>query len=102
MNLYPRPQNRNGKLFQEFLERHPHLSVVNSLPQCVGLITRSRVCKGVTEESVLDFFVVCNRVLPFVKKMVIDDKKEYILTNYQAARGVGKATNTDHFTEYLD
>ena len=102
MNLYPRPQNRNGKLFQEFLERHPHLSVVNSLPQCVGLITRSRVCKGVTEESVLDFFVVCNRVLPFVKKMVIDDKKEYILTNYQAARGGGKATNTDHFTEYLD
>ena len=21
----PRPQNRNGKLFKEFLERHPHL-----------------------------------------------------------------------------
>ena len=76
--------------------------MVNSLPQCEGLITRSRICKGVTEESVLDFFVVCNRVFPFVKKMVIDDKKEYILTNYQSARGGGKATNTDHFTEYLD
>ena len=39
----PRPQNRNGKMFQHFLERHPHLTVVNSLPQCQGLITRSRI-----------------------------------------------------------
>ena len=34
--------------------------------------------------------------------MVIDEKKEYILTNFQSARGVGKATNSDHFTEYID
>ena len=98
----PRPQNRNGKMFQEFLERHPHLTVVNTLPQCEGLITRSRLCKGILEESVLDFFVVCHRVLPFVTKMVIDSKKEFILTNYQAAKCVGKAINTDHFTEYMD
>ena len=78
----PRPQNRNGKLFQDFLERYPHLSVVNSIPQCEGLITRSRACNGVIEESVLDFFVVCDRVLPFINKMVIDDKREYILTNF--------------------
>ena len=45
----PRMQNRNGKLFQNFLERHPHLTVVNSLPLCEGLITRSRF-------RVLDFF----------------------------------------------
>ena len=43
----PRPQNKNGKLFQEFLERNPHLSVVNALPQCEGLITRSRMKNGV-------------------------------------------------------
>ena len=38
----PRPQNRNGKLFQQFLTRHSHLTVVNSLSVCEGLITRSR------------------------------------------------------------
>ena len=38
----PRQQNKNGKMFQEFLEQHPHLTVVNSLPPCEGLITRSR------------------------------------------------------------
>ena len=36
----PRPQNRNGRMFQSFLERHPQLTVVNSLPICEGLITR--------------------------------------------------------------
>ena len=95
----PRQQNRNGKLFQEFLERYPHLTVVNALPLCEGLITRRRICKGKIEESVLDFFLVCHRVLPFVTKMVIDEKKTHILTNYQ--RG-GRAINSDHFTEYLD
>ena len=70
----PRPQNRNGKLFKEFLDRHPHLSVVNGLPQCEGLITRSRIKDGVKEISVLDLFVVRSKVLPFIKRMVIDER----------------------------
>ena len=98
----PRPQNRNGRLFQDFLKRHPHLRVVNDLPLCDGLITRRRICKEVVEESVLDFFIVCHRILPFVKKMVIDERKEYILTNYQKAKCGGKSTDSDHFTEYAD
>ena len=80
----PRPQNRNGKLFQEFLARNSHLTVVNSLSICEGIITRRRIKDGVLEESVLDFFVVCDLVLPHVTKMVIDDKKKHVLTNYKA------------------
>ena len=64
----PRTQNRNGKMFEEFLGRHPHLSVVNALPQCEGLITRRRFREDTLEESVLDFFVVCSKVLPYVKR----------------------------------
>ena len=71
-----RPQNKNGKLFQQFLERHKNLTVVNALSLCQGLITRSRKNKNQVEESVLDFFVVCDRVRPYVTKMVIDDKKK--------------------------
>ena len=54
------------------------------------------------EESILDFFVVCNKVLPYVKKMVIDEQKKYILTNYTRVRQDGKATDSDHFTQYLE
>ena len=34
----PRPQNRNGRLFEEFLERNPHLTVVNSFWCCWTLL----------------------------------------------------------------
>ena len=98
----PRPQNRNGKLFKEFLDRNPHLYVVNALPLCEGLITRSRMKNGVLEQSVLDFFVVCTRVLPFITGMKIDEKKEFILTNYQNVRNGGAAVDSDHFTQFMD
>ena len=98
----PRPQNKNGKLFGEFLSRQKQLTIVNSLPLCEGLITRMRVKDGKAETSILDFFVVCSRVLPYVSRMKIDDDKKYILTNYKPARKGEKATDTDHFTEILD
>ena len=51
----PRDQNRNGKLFEQFLDRNPHLKVVNSMNLCEGLITRKRLRNGKLEQSVLDF-----------------------------------------------
>lgn len=98
----PRPQNRNGKLFEEFLSRQKQLTVVNSLPVCEGLISRMRVKNGKEEKSVLDFFVVCSRVLPHVSRMKIDDDKKHILTNFKPARKGRAATDSDHFTEILD
>ena len=97
----PRAQNRNGKFFQEFLERN-NLTVVNSLPLCEGLITRRRLKNEVLEESILDFFVVCSSVLPYVTRMVIDETKNHILTNYHPAKTSGKAVDSDHMTEYMD
>ena len=98
----PRPQNNNGKLFQQFLDRNKNLSVVNALSVCEGLITRSRLRNGKKEQSILDFFVVCSSVLPYVSRMVIDEHKKYILTNYKQSKYGGKATDSDHFTEYMD
>ena len=96
----PRKQNKNGELFEAFLKRNPNLTVVNG-PQCAGLITRSRLKGYNIEESILDFFVVCSLVQPYLTKMVIDDKKEHILTNYQNVKNVGKATDSDHYTLYI-
>ena len=98
----PIPQNNNGKLFQQFLERNSNLNVVNALPICEGLITRNRLKNGIEERSVLDFFVVCSRILPFVSKMIIDEDKNYILTNYKNVKKGQKAVDSDHFTQYMD
>ena len=98
----PRPQNKNGKLFEEFLGRQKQLTAVNSLPICEGLVTRVRIKDGKEEKSVLDFFVVCSRVLPYVTKMTIDENKKHTLTNYKPAIKGKRANDTDHFTEVLD
>ena len=73
----PRKQNRNGKFLEDFLSRNQNLVVVNSLPICEGLITRRRIKAGKEEKSILDFFIVCTKVLPYVTKMVIDKKKGF-------------------------
>ena len=77
----PNPINENGKYFKSFLERHPHLTVVNSLNICEGSVTRSRkLVTGVLEESIIDFYVVCDKVLQIVTKMTVEN--QHILTNY--------------------
>lgn len=98
----PRPQNRNGKLLESFLDRNPNMTVVNSLPICEGKITRSRVKSGKLEESILDFFIVCESVLPFVTKMVVDEENKHILTNYKAIKTKGKTVYSDHAVQYMD
>ena len=79
-----------------------NLKVVNSLKICEGLITRKRFRDGNYEQSILDFFIVCDLVLPFVTKMVIDEDRKHILTNYQNVKRGGKANDTDHATQYID
>ena len=65
-------------------------------------ITRRRYKNDKLEESILDFFIVCNLVLPHVKRMIVDEEKKCVLTNYEQVRKGGKAADTDHNTEYRD
>ena len=69
---------------------------------CEGIITRSRLRGQTLETSVLDFFVVCDRLLPFVSKMVIDEEKKFVLTNYEQVRKGGTAVDSDHHTQFMD
>ena len=77
----PNNQNGNGLLFCEFLERNPELIVVNSLELCEGLITRKRELENRTEEAILDFFIINEKMRPFLRRMKIDENKEFKLLN---------------------
>ena len=79
-------QNSNGKLFTEFLERMPQLTIINSLSLCEGLITRMRKTTRGVEMSVLVVFVTCNKILPYIIKIKIDEKRENTLTNFNALK----------------
>ena len=65
-------------------------------------MARKRSRNGIQEESVLDFFIVCDLILPYVTRMVIDEQKHHVLTNYQNIKKGIKAIDTDHNTQYMD
>ena len=88
--------NNNGKMFSQFLARNQNITLMNSQSIFEGVITRQRITEILHEKSALDVFLVCERVLPFVTKMFIDEKQESPLTNFtRLARG-HKITETDH------
>ena len=74
---------------------------MNSLPICKGVNTRVVLRKNKLIETVLDFYVVCQRVLQSVVKMEIDVDRKYIVTNFNKVRKGGKVTDSDHLTSTL-
>ena len=92
---YPNFINNNGKLFKDFLKNNPQLAVGNNLDICDGSITRSRKAGNKVERSILDFFIFCDKMKPFVTSMVIDESKSYALSSYSKVRG---KTHSDHNT----
>ena len=65
--------------------------MVNALKLCEGKITRVRNTIERKEESILDFFVVCDQILPLVTKMTIDEKGGLTMTRYK-----NKVVTSDH------
>ena len=92
----PNPQNMNGKLFMQFLQRNPSLTVVNSLSICEGLITRQRELESRTERAILDFFIVNEKLKPFLKRMIIDEKREFCMSNFAQLKKNKRVTESDH------
>ena len=87
----PKTQNENGKRFENFLKMNTHLTVVNALEICEGTFTRIKHTKRGDQRTIIDFFVVCDQILPLLTKMTIDEKGENIMTRYQ-----GKVVKSDH------
>ena len=77
--------------FRISFKKNIHLNVVNALPICEGNITCIRHTREHKEESILDFFIVCNQILPLVTRMVVDVKGELSMTRYS-----GKVIKSDH------
>ena len=92
----PNPQNQNGRLFMQFLQRHSSVSVVNSWSSFEGLLTRKRVTKDRTEEAVLDFFIVNDRLQSYVKRAFVDEDKEYALWNFSQQKKNMRVIASDH------
>ena len=47
-------------------------------------------------------FVTCQQILPFVKRMTIDENREHALTNYSTVKKQGRVIESDHNVETLE
>ena len=92
----PHKCNQNGQFFKEFLKLFPNLYIANNLDLCEGLITRRRQTVNKLEESVLDFFIVCDKILPFVSRMIVDEEQNFVLSNYSKIKGNQIIKKSDH------
>ena len=68
----PHTQSGNGKVLAEIIVRHG-LIIANGLQnKCVGAITRKRVTKESTEESIIDHVLVSEDLENDLKSVTID------------------------------
>ena len=98
----PNKQNNNGKLFVEFLDRNPTLIVANKLKSCQGSITRKRDVQNRTEKAILDFILLNEKMSQFMQQMVIDEKREFCLSNFGQIKKNKRVIETDHNTMFAD
>ena len=60
-----------------------------------------RMRQGTLIKRVLDYYVVCQRVLVSVVEMQIDNDRKYSLTNFSKIKRGCNATDSDHLTTIL-
>ena len=98
----PNKQNKNGAFFKQLLVRTPSLFVANNMDMCEGLITRQRKVKDKTEKAILDFFVMNEKMRCFLTKVIIDENREYCLSNFSQVKKNRRVIETDHNLMFAD
>ena len=72
----PNDISENGRLLLGLVERE-NLMVLNASDQCTGGITRHRQTKDATENSILDYVIVCDKMAEYFHSMLIDDRRVF-------------------------
>ena len=91
----PNPISDNGKILLDIIERQ-QLVCLNKHKWCEGSITRHRNTINGAEKSIIDFVIVCDQLLPYFQRMVIDEKRENILTKFSSLKGTRVKSESDH------
>ena len=60
------------------------------------VITRYKKTVRGTEESVLDYFVVCQELFQNIMKMYVDEQRKYVLTRFYKHKTDTSTVDSDH------
>ena len=100
--IFPRDlhkQTFNGAILYDLVSRHD-LFILNLDEKCDGLITRHRDTVKGLETSVIDYIIVCEEIMTKFEKMIIDEKREHVLTKYSTKKGIQTRKTSDHNIMY--
>ena len=92
----PHTQTANGKVLAGIVDRHG-LVVVNGLSdRCYGSITRKRVTKDSSEESIIDHLLITEDLKSDFVSLTIDEEQKHVLTSVTKTKHGVKKQKSDH------
>ena len=72
-------QNLVAMWLKELIRRQ-NLAVLNANDLCKMIITRHRTTVLGEEKSVIDYIIVCDFLLSYLEKMLVDENRMFVLT----------------------
>ena len=91
----PHGMTPNGSLLGGIIERQ-NLIVGNGSDKCQGVITRKRVTKNRTEQSVIDIILFSSHLSKHFVSMHIDEEKKHVLTRCSKTKKGIKVKESEH------
>ena len=85
----------NGLILSRVIDRHA-LCVANGLMESVGTITRKRVTRYRTEESVIDIVLISHDMKQLLVSFKVDEDKKHVLTRITKGKHGVKVKESDH------
>ena len=90
-------QSENGKILAGIIQRHG-LIIGNTHEKCHGLVTRKRIPKNTTEESIIDFVLLSEDLIENLDEIKIDDERKHVLTKIVRTKKEISKVESDHNT----
>ena len=91
----PNQMSKNGRIMLDIAERQ-NLHIANASDVCAGTITRERVAENHVEKSVIDYIVVCEKMMQFLTEMTIDEQRIHVLRHNVKRKNTLKVITSDH------
>ena len=93
----PHDMSPNGLILSDIIERHS-LIVCNGSAKCSGTITRKRVTKQRTEESVIDVVLISSELKEHLVSVHIDEERKHVLSKIYKSKKGTRIKESDHNT----
>ena len=95
----PHKQSQNGKLLAGIIDRHGLIVANGMVEKCVGSITRKRVTKENTEESIIDHVLISEDLKEDLEHLLVDEEGNHALRKMKKTKKA-KDNNAEELSDH--